>query len=214
MHFTFTATRAWRRLSARVLPSFLLLSLLLNIVQAGRLRALTAPRAPGPGPGTIVPPLRVRTAGGESVDLLDPEGHVATILYYFSGSCGWCERNWRNVAALEHATRGRYRFMALSASDEDLQPVAERHGLEFPLHTGAAEAGRRALGLAGTPQTIVVSPEGRVLIAWVGAYGAHTRGRIERYFRMRLPGLAPRVGHTPPRDRGGGTPVREAPSLP
>ncbi|MGE0887721.1 MAG: hypothetical protein AB7P14_29725 [Blastocatellales bacterium] len=44
------------------------------------------------------------------------------------------------------------------------------------------------LGLGSTPQTIVISPEGKVLKNWVGAYGS-SKPEIEAYFGVQLPGI-------------------------
>jgi hypothetical protein len=46
-----------------------------------------------------------------------------------------------------------------------------------------------SLGLGSTPQTIVISPEGRVLKNWTGSYGEQVQAELEEYFQIRLPGL-------------------------
>jgi hypothetical protein len=47
----------------------------------------------------------------------------------------------------------------------------------------------RVLGLESTPQTIIISPDGRVMKNWVGAYGESLRPEVEAYFGIKLPGL-------------------------
>jgi len=47
-----------------------------------------------------------------------------------------------------------------------------------------------SLGLGSTPQTIVISAEGRVLKNWKGAYGERVQPDVEAYFGIRLPGLS------------------------
>ena len=61
--------------------------------------------------------------------------------------------------------------------------------IAFPVYTDLPEAAKRSLGLGSTPQTIVVSPSGRVMANWVGAYGPDLKPKIEGFFRVRLPGL-------------------------
>jgi len=49
---------------------------------------------------------------------------------------------------------------------------------------------RLALKLGGTPQTIVVSPEGKVQRNWFGAYADNTN-EVESALGVTLPGLLP-----------------------
>ena len=65
----------------------------------------------------------------------------------------------------------------------------EAHHLNFPVYTGLKSDTIQALGLGGTPQTIVISPEGLVLKNWPGAYREQTQREVEDYFQVRLPGL-------------------------
>src|SRR5881409_3609007 len=46
----------------------------------------------------------------------------------------------------------------------------------------------RRLGLGHTPQTIVVSKEGKVHRNWIGAF-IQSRSDVEQFFGVRLPGL-------------------------
>ena len=43
--------------------------------------------------------------------------------------------------------------------------------------------------LGSTPQTIVISPEGKVLQDWVGAYVGDQKSQVEAFFQVTLPGL-------------------------
>jgi hypothetical protein len=112
---------------------------------------------------------------------------VPTILYFFSSRCGWCERNWNSVAALEVATRGGYRFAAVTTEDGERRDRAR--GLPVPTYWSLSERDRAAYKLSSTPHTLVVSPDGRVLASWAGAYTGATREKVERYFEMQLPEL-------------------------
>jgi hypothetical protein len=44
-------------------------------------------------------------------------------------------------------------------------------------------------GLGSTPQTIIVSLDGKILQNWVGAYTGDRRAEVERFFGVSLPGL-------------------------
>jgi len=46
-----------------------------------------------------------------------------------------------------------------------------------------------ALNLVSTPQTLVVSPNGKLLKHWRGAFAGKIQAEIEQYFGVKLPGL-------------------------
>jgi hypothetical protein len=48
---------------------------------------------------------------------------------------------------------------------------------------------RKAHSLSGTPETIVVSPDGKVLAVWLGAWTGKYQAEIETYFQIHLRGL-------------------------
>jgi peroxiredoxin len=70
-----------------------------------------------------------------------------------------------------------------------LKEYVEEHQLKFPVYSGLKGETIQALGLGGTPQTIIVSPDGRVLKVWKGAYADNLRPEVEAYFGIQLPGL-------------------------
>jgi peroxiredoxin len=166
-------------------------SLMLNLVHAQRLRASHAAEIASVREGTMLPPLDLVSSNGRRAQLRYGEHELPTILYFFSPACGWCERNWNNVVALERFTRGRYRFVPLSTTS-DVDRLRAAHGITFEVYSGLSEELRRAHGFAGTPHTILVSPNGRVMKAWAGAYNERLSREIEGVFQVRLPGLAPR----------------------
>jgi hypothetical protein len=43
--------------------------------------------------------------------------------------------------------------------------------------------------LGSTPQTIVISPEAKVLQDWIGAYVGDQKSQVEAFFHVSLPGL-------------------------
>jgi peroxiredoxin len=137
-------------------------------------------------PGTRVPPLPVKTlGGGQSTLAFDGR---RTILYYFSPTCGWCEKNWLNVKALAAATDGRVRFVGVS-TNRNIEVYARERGLTFELFAEPNPEVAQAFQLRGTPQTIVISAQGVVEASWRGAYGPPQQKAIERMFGVLLPGL-------------------------
>lgn len=180
-------TLLWMHLKAHGVLYILIASLCMNVAYRQRLRAMEARRVSAPQPGDVLQPQRVETRRGRIVDLVGGASGVPTIVYYFSPSCAWCERNWSSVSVLARETSSQYRFIAL-AEAPDVGKTIEKHNLAFDVVGGLKVPDRRALGFTGTPQTIVVSREGRVLRAWTGAYGDRIRAEIEEYFGVVLPG--------------------------
>jgi hypothetical protein len=60
-------------------------------------------------------------------------------------------------------------------------------GLET--YSKPTEAFVSSLGLGSTPQTIVISSQGKIEKNWIGAYGDDTKKEVEDYFGVVLPGL-------------------------
>jgi hypothetical protein len=168
----------------------LLASLSLNVYLGWKVkRGNVAPNLIAPvTPGTKVEPIRVTSLDGKSQTISYQDTDKPTVLYRLSPTCSWCERNRENIAKLTE--RGdRFRFIGLSLSEAGLREYVEKQQLKFPVYTRVAPEAQTALGLGPTPQTIVISPEGRVLKNWAGAYNESTRDEIEDYFQIQLPGL-------------------------
>jgi peroxiredoxin len=167
--------------------SLLLASTTLNVVQASKLGLFTQPAVVQPEPGT-----RAATVVGETIDGRPVEiafGEEPTILYYFSPACGWCERNWLNIKALQASTEGRYRFIGLSTTP-DVKKFMQDHGLLFDVYSNLSADTVRAFHFGGTPQTVVVGSDGRVQYTWMGAYGKGQQRAVERALDIILPGLS------------------------
>lgn len=113
-----------------------------------------------------------------------------TVFYVISPACVWCERNKENIDKVNELRGNEFRFIGLSLTEAGLKEYVEKHHLNFPVYTRLTSETIHSLGLGGTPQTIVISPEGRVLKNWAGAYGEQLQPEVEEYFQMRLPGLS------------------------
>jgi hypothetical protein len=116
---------------------------------------------------------------------------VPTVVYFFSPTCGWCERNWNNVRALSAASAGRFHVIAVSG-ETDLQKFVDSHHLQdVEIYGGLTPEAHSALGLASTPHTLVVSAQGVVSYDLVGAYEGSVLRQVEDLFDVSLPGLIP-----------------------
>ena len=140
--------------------------------------------------GARAPAVNAKTLGGEPVSVAPSGSNLPVILYVFSPRCVWCARNIDNAKALAGATGGRYTFVALSLADEGVEEYVAEHDIDFTVYRGVSARARADYLLGQTPQTIVVSPDGRVEKNWVGAYGPEVASQIEDYFQIALPGLS------------------------
>lgn len=140
-------------------------------------------------PGMTVGPVTATSLSGERETISYADAGKPTVFYVFTPACSWCERNTPNINAIVGLKGEAFRFIGLSLADEDLPRYVESHRFVFPVYTGLTPESVQTLRLAGTPQTIVVSPEGRVLKNWVGAFGSDVQPEVEEFFNVKLPGL-------------------------
>ena len=139
--------------------------------------------------GDKVPSLTAKDPQGQTA-VLDYGGtNLPTVLFVITPSCGWCAKNMANMKALADKASTRYRFVALSLSPDKLADYVVKNQIQFPVYTDLPFEPIRDYKLGGTPETIVVSPEGEVLKVWSGAYADDMQKDIESYFGVSLPGL-------------------------
>ena len=117
-----------------------------------------------------------------------------TILYVFAPDCRWCEANLNSIRTIARLRGGSYRFIGLSLSEDGLREYVDRSKFTFPVYKGLSQEAIIMLGLGYTPQTIILSPEGKVLRNWIGAYEDALRPEVERYFGIDLSDVSPRKG--------------------
>jgi hypothetical protein len=137
--------------------------------------------------GSVVPEL---VADGPSATRLaiPINGPVPTVLYVFTPTCGWCERNLDNIRALRSQSTGRYEFIGVSLTPDGLDDYLKRAELGMRIVIGD-DGFRRLYKIASTPTTIVVSAQGKVEGVWAGAYQKDLGKAVEQFFMARLPGL-------------------------
>jgi peroxiredoxin len=114
-----------------------------------------------------------------------------TVLYILSPSCSWCERNEANIEKLALEKNSQYRFVGLSISGVNLQEYVSTRSLPFPVVLVDSKELIQQLGLGISPQTVVISSDGRVQKVWTGAFQDKQLEEIERFFGVELPGLTP-----------------------
>jgi len=141
----------------------------------------------------MVSPLEVTSVDEAPTNISYTETTVPTVIYVFSVSCHWCDLNAENIGFLVGNLKNKYRFIGVSLDRDngELWKYLSSNDLQFPVYHSPSVTTWSKNKLGGTPQTIVVSPEGRILDDWSGAYTGATRAQIESFFNISLPGLKP-----------------------
>ena len=171
-------------------------SVTLNVVLAHKVRSLLRPRSLEGSArlleiGESVPPITARKVDGEIETISYSKSDRPTVLYVFTPACSWCARNLENIKTLRRLRGAEYRFIGLSLSREGVSSNLAVHGFDLSTYTDLSKDALEAYKLHGTPQTIVISPEGRVIQNWMGAYVGHQKSQIEAFFHVSLPGIRP-----------------------
>ena len=187
-------TRTLRRV-VWAMAAMLGVSLVTNLLLAYRIRTLNDSlaelNAPPPAVqvGTKVSPIKAQNLGGQTQVISYTEEDRPLVLYIFTPQCSWCARNLPNLKALLAQGRGSYRFVGLSLTDKEVRDYAAKNQLELPIYFNPSDEAMREYKLGGTPQTIVISREGKVVKNWVGAYTGSQQAEVEQFFGVNLPGI-------------------------
>lgn len=196
LRMPFKAVQAKRRaLSVSLVVNiFLIISILLNLLLAWKVKSLEnsllyLKSEAGLSVGTLVPSIEARDIDNRPATIAYPGEGPPMVLYIFTPECKWCARNMENIKALTDQAGGNHRFIGLSLSSDKLREYVAGNKLGFPVYSELSPAFRTAYKVSGTPETLVISPEGRVLKKWVGAYTKDIQKEVEQYFKVRLPGI-------------------------
>lgn len=84
----------------------------------------------------------------------------------------------------------KYRFIGISLKGDKLDEYLVRYQIQFPVYHSPTKDVFLSYKLGSTPQTIVVSNDGKILANWKGAYSKQERVNIEGFFDVHLPGVA------------------------
>ena len=139
-------------------------------------------------PGATVPEIVGLASDGSMTTLHYGAVHVPTVLYVFTPQCGWCKKNIANFHALIDQAGTRYRVVGIALSRQDLDLYVKDENLRLPIYSDIRTDIRNVYQLGATPETIVVSPEGKILKLWSGAYEEWIKTDIETFLQIRLPG--------------------------
>ena len=170
------------------LPVLLAASVAVNLGLSVRVRQLHAAPVGIVAPGTQLSPLKAQSLEGAQGEVGYGPLNRPTIFYYYSDTCAWCERNWSSVRILSARASRQFRFVAVSLSKPG-PATLQRFAGDVQWAHGISGEQQREYGFSGTPYTLVVSSDGRVLRSWPGAYKDRVRRQLEDYFDIRLPEL-------------------------
>ncbi|HEY5380981.1 MAG TPA: TlpA disulfide reductase family protein [Acidobacteriaceae bacterium] len=180
-----------RNIGTAALTTMLALSLGLNVYLAsnGGLRPHPKPVALLK-PGASVPSsISMEDATGKPVRVNFADDTRPTVLYVLSPQCGWCKRNEANMKALYAADSDKYRFVGVSLVSQNLAQYVSDKREPFPVYLLPSKDVMEKLHVIGTPETIVVGPDAKVIHAWSGVYIQQNQPEVEKYFGVKLPGL-------------------------
>lgn len=120
--------------------------------------------------GMYVPRLELTAPDGQRVVIGEPPAGTREFLFVYDTTCGFCRANlppWNEIAN-EAAQRGAAAYgLSLDDASAAVKYSAD-HGLRFPTLLLEGERARALLRAQAVPQTLVVDPNGRVLLARPG----------------------------------------------
>ena|ERR1035437_5311408 len=167
-------------------------SLAMNVVLAVRRPAPESRRATQALTGMLAPSMIAKSVSTGTVEVVSYRSFPQpTVVYVFMPTCSWCARNRANIESLAQQCKERFHLLALSLNEHGVDASLDRIGIRFPAYTGASSEFVHSLGLNATPQLLVISPEGKVIENWIGAWDTEQQKEIETFFHVRLPGLLP-----------------------
>jgi protein-disulfide isomerase-like protein with CxxC motif len=135
-----------------------------------------------------VPDIIGLTPDGQGQTLHFRQATLPTVLYVFTPQCGWCKKNLPNLHALIDASGSRYLLVGISLTSQDLKEYLIKEKLSIPVYADIKPDVRSAYQLGGTPETIVISRDNKVMRVWRGAYEGALKQEIENFLQVQLPG--------------------------
>lgn len=120
--------------------------------------------------GLPAPPLKLERLGGGTVDIAELKGKVVLVNFWAT----WCKPCLEEMPAFEKLHReleGKpFALLAVSIDKRpnDVQQVASRHNLSFPILLDSSESTARSWGTSGVPETFLIDQEGKIVYKVIG----------------------------------------------
>lgn len=135
--------------------------------------------------GQVAPPVTGQTLDGTDYDLADHRGQWV-VVNFFASWCVGCRVEHPELVEFSrrHSGSGESRpdaeiiAVAFGDSEADAQRFFAELGGDWPALVDAVQVNTVALdyGVTGVPETLLISPAGRVIAKWVGATGVTADG--------------------------------------
>lgn len=138
-------------------------------------------------PGDRVPSLSGTDLSGNPLSVTF-ESRPA-VLYAFSPSCVWCDRNQDNATQLAEHVRGEYDFYAIAVDGTNLEAYVRERAISWRIIRDVPTETYGAYRMGTTPLTIVIDTGGIVRYVWPGAFAGSVKEDVERAFGLSLVGL-------------------------
>jgi len=122
-------------------------------------------------PDQSVPSIRARDIEGKDISFRYSPAEPYTLLLWFSAACEACRTNfefWNELYDGRIDSRIRFAGFCSGTPDESRQ-IASEQNIRFPVLSISDPSMVEAFGGNILPQTILISPEGKVLNSWPGA---------------------------------------------
>jgi peroxiredoxin len=141
--------------------------------------------------GRKVSILTVKNKANETVSIDFHKQKLPTILYVFSPSCHWCEKNFKLAVELYNSTKEKYNFVGLSIERDSSNStdISNLQDIPFPVYSNPSKENYEDYFFRVTPATYVISTDSSVINYWSGAYTENTKPEIEKALSIKLSDL-------------------------
>jgi hypothetical protein len=120
-----------------------------------------------------------------------------TLIYVLSPSCQSCTQNTANINAFAQAVRSTHDVYGVTLSSAGLAEHLRLSQYPFEVLVDVSPTSVLGLKLGGTPHTIVVSEERKVVHSWLGTLAGRNAREIEDFASIRLPDAISRTSALP-----------------
>jgi len=175
--------------------ALLALSLSVNGYLMWRVKAPSGPVREHLKIGQLLPSMNANELDGGHATLAWGDESKDTVLYVFRPDCIRCKRNLQNLRTVVADQGANYKFVGVSLTNEGLKEYLQTTPLPFSVVSVGSDTAK-AFKLGVTPETVVISPDGKIRKVWQGAFADAVQTEVEATFNVQLPGLA-YAGSTP-----------------
>ena len=186
MHNTAAVKGNWRILPGSLLVVFLSIEVVLLTLQNRKLKETLRTATPlgqfeSLQPGDHVPPIKLQSMGGSTVELPYDDSSREYLLFVFSTTCPHCVKNLPTWQAISDSAKG-HDLSVLGISIHDITQTRDyvlRTNPHFYVAAAETTFGRQ-YKITGVPVTVLITGRGVVEKTWMGELTAEDSREIER----------------------------------